>query len=61
MGQDYKKDESADTDGIVHDEKSKQDFLKGLAKAQKKEGGNVEVVTGLQESKVTSYIAKGKK
>ena len=39
----------------------KKSFLKGLAKAQKNEGGNVEVVTGLQESKVTSYIAKGKK
>jgi len=61
VGQDYAKEESVSTDGIVHDEKSKQDFLKGLAKAQKKESGNVEVVTGLQESKVTSYIAKGKK
>jgi len=61
MGQDYAKQESADTKGIVHDEKSKQNFLKALAKEQKSEGGNVEVVTGLQESKVTSYIAKGKK
>ena len=61
MGQDYKKEESADTSEVIHSEESKQSFLKGLAKAQKNEGGNVEVVTGLQESKVTSYIAKGKK
>jgi hypothetical protein len=60
-GEDYKKEDSSDTDNIIHDEKSKEGFLKGLAKAQKKEGGNVEVVTGLAESKVTSYIAKGKK
>ena len=61
MGQDYKKEDTTDASGIVHSEESKQGFLKGLAKAQKNEGGNVEVVTGLQESKVTSYIAKGKK
>ena len=61
MGQDYKKEDSADASGVVHSEESKEGFLKGLAKAHKKEGGNVEVVTGLQESKVTSYIAKGKK
>tara|TARA_B100001094_G_scaffold282194_1_gene294129 strand:- start:1033 stop:1602 length:570 start_codon:yes stop_codon:yes gene_type:complete len=61
MGQDYKKEDSEDASSIVHSEDSKQSFLKGLAKAQKNEGGNVEVVTGLQESKVTSYIAKGKK
>ena len=61
MGQPYDKKEEADASGVVHSEESKQGFLKGLAKAQKNEGGNVEVVTGLQESKVTSYIAKGKK
>jgi len=61
MGQDYKKEDTSDASGIVHSEESKEGFLKGLAKAHKKEGGNVEVVTGLQESKVTSYIAKGKK
>ena len=61
MGQEYKKEDTADASAVVHSEESKQGFLKGLAKAQTKEGGNVEVVTGLQESKVTSYIAKGKK
>lgn len=61
MGQDYKKEDTADASDVVHSEESKEGFLKGLAKAHKKEGGNVEVVTGLQESKVTSYIAKGKK
>jgi len=60
-GQPYDKKEEADASDVVHSEESKEGFLKGLAKAQKKEGGNVEVVTGLQESKVTSYIAKGKK
>ena len=61
MGQDYKKEDTTDASNVVHSEESKEGFLKGLAKAHKKEGGNVEVVTGLQESKVTSYIAKGKK
>ena len=61
MGQDYKKEDTSDASAVVHSEESKEGFLKGLAKAQTKEGGNVEVVTGLQESKVTSYIAKGKK
>ena len=60
-GQPYDKKEEADASEVVHSEESKEGFLKGLAKAHKKEGGNVEVVTGLQESKVTSYIAKGKK
>ena len=61
LGQEYKKEDTADASAVVHSEESKEGFLKGLAKAHKKEGGNVEVVTGLQESKVTSYIAKGKK
>ena len=61
MGQDYKKEDTVDASAVVHSEESKEGFLKGLAKAHKKEGGNVEVVTGLAESKVTSYIAKGKK
>jgi len=61
IGEPYDKKEEADASNVVHSEESKQSFLKGLAKAQKNEGGNVEVVTGLQESKVTSYIAKGKK
>ena len=61
LGQEYKNEDTADASAVVHSEESKEGFLKGLAKAHKKEGGNVEVVTGLQESKVTSYIAKGKK
>ena len=73
MGQVYDKKEEADTKNVVHDEKSKVSFLAKLEKA-KKERANVEVVTGLSESKEpetlspattittpTSYFAKGKK
>ena len=53
---------------MVHSEESKKSFLAKLEKASK-ERANVEVVTGLTESKetdkpkvkLTSYIAKGKK
>jgi hypothetical protein len=68
MGQPYDKSEEADIKDVVHSEESKKSFLAKLEKASK-ERANVEVVTGLTESKetetpkvkLTSYIAKGKK
>jgi len=70
MGQAYSDKDTVKIDA-VHDEKSKGSFLKQLEK-NKKERGNVEVITGLTESKKpennpgsisdqpTSYFAKGK-
>ena len=40
--------------------KNQKKVSKGLAKAHKKEGGNVEVVTGLAESKLQVILRKGK-